>query len=591
MLTNPTTLPTMNMLMSYAVLSGGFLQMNGPQRFSKMLFSILCCPFPNQGASPSMTLMPSRPHGFGFHHVFLQSFKFLLLTMICQTLLNSTSAVQSKVDHSLPIQERSCSIPPIQERSTPVIESNHSTSIQKRSHSIPPVQEHSTPVVKSNHSTPIQEWSRSIPPIQERSTPVIESDHSTSIQERSHSIPPVQERSYMPTVQSNTVNCSSPTMPITHSKSVAVTFSTQETFHTAQSGQYGSPSKVSMAIQTMPEPTKAQPVPTDGQPESSKKPSSKKHKSDRSYHVPWKRKRISRPHIQQIKVTKEETAQFFLTEDAIDSWLDVGEVNMLLVDYEKLSPEPSAGSKLVYNVQLHVTGEDAPIAFQFPHYKDSASYNSFIGHGNPFLFNPGAFQEFLDYGNPVLFQVALCLDSDEDQQSEVVMRHAAHEMCQWETSQPLIIEHALGVGSHYQPVEKLLNTHEVGLADYSLEECPIKVKEWQGPMISSAGSVHPPHQNPNSISISICCKVIVDFNDVLDDKDVSCPLGYEYLYQPPHRFTSFILSAGQTVVFPPGQIYAYATISSDLSVSPGCYRNGFWGTQPEPFCSWTEVAA
>jgi hypothetical protein len=32
-----------------------------------------------------------------------------------------------------------------------------------------------------------------------------------------------------------------------------------------------------------------------------------------------------------------------------------------------------------------------------------------------------------------------------------------------------------------------------------------------------------------------------------DDVDVPTSLGFEYLYHPPHTFSSFVLSPGQTV--------------------------------------------
>ncbi|KAF8305078.1 uncharacterized protein EI90DRAFT_3143147 [Cantharellus anzutake] len=105
-------------------------------------------------------------------------------------------------------------------------------------------------------------------------------------------------------------------------------------------------------------------------------------------------------------------------------------------------------------------------------------------------------------------------------------------------------------------------------------------------MISAVGSVHPPQQNPNGIGLSLSCasgnvvffvpileegqKIIVDFDDV----EEPASLGYEYLYQPPHRFSSFVLSQGQTVIFPPGQIFAYATISEPCIITPGCIMQG-----------------
>ena len=106
---------------------------------------------------------------------------------------------------------------------------------------------------------------------------------------------------------------------------------------------------------------------------------------------------------------------------------------------------------------------------------------------------------------------------------------------------------------------RLLNTHEAALVDFPLEDRQVSVHGWRGPMVSATGSFCAAHQDPNGIGNSIYCaaghvvffipllqdnqQVIVDFSDVNED----VTLGFEYLFVKPHRFTSFILSPGQTV--------------------------------------------
>ncbi|KAF8318901.1 uncharacterized protein EI90DRAFT_3132879 [Cantharellus anzutake] len=238
------------------------------------------------------------------------------------------------------------------------------------------------------------------------------------------------------------------------------------------------------------------------------------------------------------------------------------------------------------------------LTFEFPHHKDSALYRSFISYmeslqhdenwmpptlplGHVLQMEPHAFQEMLDTVGPLIlvsplgalefnvstlfglmdFQgVSQCIDSDgdEDQILEMLAGDAAHEMCHWSTSRPLIMEHVPATAGAYQAVERLLNTHDVALAEFPVGH-QVNVHGWRGPMISAVGSVHPPQQNPNGIGLSLSCasgnvvffipileegqKIIVDFDDV----EEPASLGYEYLYQPPHQFSSFVLSQGQTV--------------------------------------------
>ncbi|KAF8315302.1 uncharacterized protein EI90DRAFT_3135283 [Cantharellus anzutake] len=74
------------------------------------------------------------------------------------------------------------------------------------------------------------------------------------------------------------------------------------------------------------------------------------------------------------------------------------------------------------------------------------------------------------------------------------------------------------------------------------------------------------------------------FNDV----ETSTSLGFKYLYHPPHTFTSFVLSPCQTMIFPPGQVYAYATVSLEGdTVSLGAILNGlFFLAAGCMKCSW-----
>jgi hypothetical protein len=181
----------------------------------------------------------------------------------------------------------------------------------------------------------------------------------------------------------------------------------------------------------------------------------------------------------------------------------------------------------------------------------------------------------------LLLLLNLYLDSDvillgdEHPVMSMPAHDAAHEMCEWQTSRPLIVTrvpHAAGV---YQPIERyalepflrsdphvhyrLLNTHDVALADFPLKDRDVHVRNWRGPMLSTAGSIHPPHQCPNGMGISLYCAsgyilffvpilqddqhVIVNFDDI----EEPLALGFEYLYEAPNRFTTFTLSPGQTV--------------------------------------------
>ncbi|KAF8315532.1 uncharacterized protein EI90DRAFT_3088232 [Cantharellus anzutake] len=308
---------------------------------------------------------------------------------------------------------------------------------------------------------------------------------------------------------------------------------------------------------------------------------------------------------------KDRTIAFSISEEEIESWPELNTLDMSQVPLKRTSPGPTKNPKDIYRVEFRVASlmrknrTPHKETFVFPYHKNSASICAFTGYvestqydldnsmltvldaSQAYDMSPEEFQamvgdpiiltgqqQSVEFDVPTLFNLIdfrssmLCIDSDAvDELFEISAREAAYEMCHWPTSRPLIVEHAPTAASLYQPVERLLNTHGVALADFALDDH--HVRDWRGPMISAVGSVHPPHQNPNGLGISLYCAsghvLIVNFGDV----DVQTPLGFEYLYQAPHRYGSFVLSAGQTVVFPPGQIYAYATISKEGSTSHG----------------------
>ncbi|KAF8327631.1 uncharacterized protein EI90DRAFT_1772527 [Cantharellus anzutake] len=166
-----------------------------------------------------------------------------------------------------------------------------------------------------------------------------------------------------------------------------------------------------------------------------------------------------------------------------------------------------------------------------------------VGQPEPIAFDLSALFGLMDFRSEVRCICSDDVSSTGDQQLlEMRAGDAAQEMCDWQNSRPLIIAHASTAATEYQPIERLLNTHDAALVDFRLEDRPFRVQDWRGPVISA-------------------------------DVDVPLALGFEYLYEAPHRFSSFVLSPGQTVIFPPGQIYAYATLSrrvdDDGEVSPG----------------------
>ncbi|KAF8315523.1 uncharacterized protein EI90DRAFT_3088223 [Cantharellus anzutake] len=348
---------------------------------------------------------------------------------------------------------------------------------------------------------------------------------------------------------------------------------------------------------------------------------------DESGLQPQKKTRVS---SRKAGTAKDRTIAFSISEEEIESWPELNTLDMSQVPLKRTSPGPTKNPKDIYRVEFRVASlmrknrTPHKETFVFPYHKNSASICAFTGYvestqydldnsmltvldaSQAYDMSPEEFQAMVDAGDPIIltgqqqsveFDVPtlfnlidfrssmLCIDSDAvDELFEISAREAAYEMCHWPTSRPLIVEHAPTAASLYQPVERLLNTHGVALADFALDDH--HVRDWRGPMISAVGSVHPPHQNPNGLGISLYCasghvvffipileesqKLIVNFGDV----DVQTPLGFEYLYQAPHRYGSFVLSAGQTVVFPPGQIYAYATISKEGSTSHGCIMHG-----------------
>ncbi|KAF8324198.1 uncharacterized protein EI90DRAFT_3076250, partial [Cantharellus anzutake] len=159
---------------------------------------------------------------------------------------------------------------------------------------------------------------------------------------------------------------------------------------------------------------------------------------------------------------------------------------------------------------------------------------------------------------------------------------AFREICDWRRSRPLIFTQPSA--SHFQLVESLLNTHEAALEDFPLQDGPIGDRGWRYLIVAAAGSIHPPCQGPNGIGTSLHCLqgYAIFFIPVLKEDEFirSCfgvadahpNLDFSYLYEAPYRFASFVLSPGQTVIFPPGQVYAYASLSqeSNSRFIPGC---------------------
>ncbi|KAF8315076.1 uncharacterized protein EI90DRAFT_3022094 [Cantharellus anzutake] len=91
---------------------------------------------------------------------------------------------------------------------------------------------------------------------------------------------------------------------------------------------------------------------------------------------------------------------------------------------------------------------------------------------------------------------------------------------------------------------------------------------WRSPMLAATGSFTAIHQDPHSVGTVLRCKVghkllfflinmsqplIVRFNEIRSDSAIR----FEYLFHPPHKYSHFILSPGQTLIMAPGQIHFY----------------------------------
>ncbi|KAF8324610.1 uncharacterized protein EI90DRAFT_2329837 [Cantharellus anzutake] len=175
---------------------------------------------------------------------------------------------------------------------------------------------------------------------------------------------------------------------------------------------------------------------------------------------------------------------------------------------------------------------------------------------------------------------------------------ALNEIYDWQRSRPLIFTQP--TTGCWQPLEKyvcsfsqprvshhyrLLNTREVALALADFPRDRVPDQSWRYPIIAAAGSIHPPHQCPSGVGTCIHCAsgCAVFFIPILKEDqfimsyfngtDAPHNLDFSYLYEAPYRFGSFVLSPGQTVVLPPGQVYAYAALLSRDANNvfiPGC---------------------
>ncbi|KAF8312432.1 uncharacterized protein EI90DRAFT_3093584 [Cantharellus anzutake] len=373
---------------------------------------------------------------------------------------------------------------------------------------------------------------------------------------------------------------------------------------------------------------------TPGQKESRQNPpftwlsSSASQKRRRYDRQPGDRERARKPvnlgtgHIQEVSVT-EETITSISSLDKCKMWPHVTTIDKTL-DVPELNPD--TWSKLLHPVDLHVISlvnegrSSQRETFFFPycrcspslqklkHYLESPQHDSkdwkpvLMTIQGALAMDAREFQRKVNDGTPIVLvdhpmQIPFralgfdelqqsevqCIDSDHflstrhPQILEMATSNALHEICDWRRSRPLILSQTST--GHHQSIESLLNTHEVALADF-----PLRGRNWRHPIVAAAGSIHPPHHAPNGMGTSLCCAsgYAIFFIPILkgDQFMMSCFNGtdappnpnFSYLYEAPYRFTSFVLSPGQTVIFPPGQVYAYASLSRKVNnkLIPGC---------------------
>ncbi|KAF8321885.1 uncharacterized protein EI90DRAFT_3157847 [Cantharellus anzutake] len=292
-----------------------------------------------------------------------------------------------------------------------------------------------------------------------------------------------------------------------------------------------------------------------------------------------------------------------------------------------------ARSKLLYPIDLHVSslvdraeGRISQVeTFSFPHRAHSPSLQKLkhflespqhdakdwkpilMTTQQALVMDAQRFQSMVNDGTPIVLadqpmQTPFCADSLIDLNPEVQCIDSDHipsadhdhprmaasqafdEICDWQRSRPLILTQASA--GHISLTESLLNTHDAAIAYFPLRH--LGFQNWRYLIVAAAGSVNPPHQGTSGTGITLRCAngYAIFFVPILkpDQFIMSCFNGadtspnpdFSYLYKAPYHFGSFVLSPGQTVIFPPGQVYAYASLSREVNniLIPGCIMHG-----------------
>ncbi|KAF8322958.1 uncharacterized protein EI90DRAFT_3246409 [Cantharellus anzutake] len=287
--------------------------------------------------------------------------------------------------------------------------------------------------------------------------------------------------------------------------------------------------------------------------------------------------------IQEIPMTKEETINFSLSDDDSESFPALSAITSLYTgsntaanpNMDTDAPPPiskaslDALNKYLQSLQFDCYEMPCVMEVETTLAMMPRDFQSQVNEGLVVLVGPPGSTTF---NIPTLYRLVVfssdveCIDSD-------MLQKKLPKRCVVGTSQPLIVTTASRYTHAYQEVEKLLNAQKVVLANFPDHHFTGDVHAWQGPLISAMGLIQPPLQNPNSVGISLHCVMghVVFFLPILqasqhlimafNDMETSTSLGFEYLYHPPHTFTSIVLLPCQTMIFPPGQVYAYTTVS------------------------------
>ncbi|KAF8306858.1 uncharacterized protein EI90DRAFT_3235370, partial [Cantharellus anzutake] len=223
-----------------------------------------------------------------------------------------------------------------------------------------------------------------------------------------------------------------------------------------------------------------------------------------------------------------------------------------------------------------------------------------VGQPEPIAFDLSALFGLMDFRSEVRCICSDDVSSTGDQQL-LVMRagDAAQEMCDWQNSRPLIIAHASTAATEYQPIE---SSHDSGFSIPTMQRLWISVwkiahfvfRIGEGRLSQLWVLYTPPTSHPTALALVFTALVDTSFSSSLSyemtNKSSSISRMWTYLslwasnicmklhIVSPHSFfplakqwcpfDDFIFS-----IFPPGQIYAYATLSrrvdDDGEVSPG----------------------